>query len=104
MQGDPDHGQGRRSVGTDRITVVELTNAAGAGLGMDKARFYIAMSSAGTSACACASGSACAARRLEPGGGGAAGSAMLAMLAALAWFRRRAETGPRHRDRDQRMR
>jgi uncharacterized delta-60 repeat protein len=73
---------------------VELTNAAGAGLGMDKARFYIAdvQPPAPPPAPAAAPAPEPAPRGdSSQGGGGAAGSAMLAMLAALAWFRRRAQ-------------
>jgi len=71
---------------------VELTNAAGAGLGMDKARFYIADVQPPAPPPAPAPAPAAAPRGdSSQGGGGAAGSAMLAMLAVLAWFRRRAQ-------------
>jgi uncharacterized delta-60 repeat protein len=67
---------------------VELSNTVGAGLGMDKARLYIADVKAPTPPPAAAP---------EPttrgdsnrGGGGAAGSALLVMLSALACIRRR---------------
>jgi len=73
---------------------VELTNAVGAGLGMDKARLYIAdvQAPAPPPAAAPAPAPEPATRGdSNRGGGGAAGSVLLVMLSALACRRRRAQ-------------
>ena len=73
---------------------VELSNAVGAGLGMDKARFYIADVQAPPPppAAAPAPGPVPTTRSdSNRGGGGAAGSVVLMMLSALACCRRRAQ-------------
>lgn len=69
---------------------VELTNAVGAGLGMDKARFYIVDVQAPAPPLAAAPGPTTRGDS-NRGGGGATGSALLLMLSALACFRRRAQ-------------
>jgi hypothetical protein len=71
---------------------VELSNAVGAGLGMDKARLYIVDVQAPTPppTAAAAPGPAPTTRgESNRGGGGAAGSVLLVMLSALACRRRR---------------
>ena len=71
---------------------VELTNAVGAGLGMDKARLYIADVQALAPAPPPAAAPEPSTRGdSNRGGGGAAGSGLLMILAALACFRRRAQ-------------
>ncbi|MGL6223137.1 MAG: Calx-beta domain-containing protein [Steroidobacteraceae bacterium] len=70
---------------------IELTNAAGAGLGMDKARLYIVDAQAPAPAPPQAAAPEPSTRvDSNRGGGGAAGSVLLWMLAALASCRRRA--------------
>ena len=74
--------------------LVELSNAVGAGLGMDKARFYIVdvQAPAPPPAAAPAPAPEPATRGdSNRGGGGAAGSVLLVMLSALASRRRRAQ-------------
>ncbi len=71
---------------------IELSNAAGAGLGMDKARLYIVDAQASAPVQPPAAAPEPTPRATSNrGGGGAAGSALLLMLAALACCRRRAQ-------------
>ncbi len=73
---------------------VELSNAVGAGLGLDKARLYVvdAQLQAPAPPPPPATGPEPATRdQLNRGGGGAAGSGLLMILAVLACFRRRAQ-------------
>jgi uncharacterized delta-60 repeat protein len=79
---------------------IELTNAVGAGLGMDKARLYIVDAQAPAPAPPQAAAPEPSTRDdSKRGGGGAAGSALLLMLAALAGLRRFAQLAVARRHR-----